>query len=75
MPIGIYWVDEQGIERPFSDLLHNDETSESLAVITHSHHEIHEGHSYAAHLDITTANTDEHRSAIGFRTSTRYPDT
>ena len=46
-----------------------DPSTHSLQVIDYSHHEIHEGDSYTAHFSNITANTDDHRTAIGLVTS------
>lgn len=40
----------------------------ALINLTHGHHEIHKGSSFCADYTITTAATDDHRTAIGFNT-------
>lgn len=39
-----------------------------VPVHTYAHAEIHQGNSFSAHYVITTASTDDHRTAIGFKT-------
>ena len=42
-----------------------DRATNTLQTIEYEHHEIHAGSSFTAHFDNTTANTDDHRTAIG----------
>ena len=46
-----------------------DASTHSLQTIDYAHHEIHSGSSYHASFHNVTANTDDHRSAIGIVTS------
>lgn len=46
-----------------------DASTHSLQTISYEHHEIHSGSSYHANFANVTANTDNHRTAIGFVTS------
>lgn len=43
-----------------------DATNEAVKTVDYTHAEIHEGNSFSAHLDNTTANQDVHRTFIGF---------
>ncbi len=45
-----------------------DQSSHTLTTIGHEHHEVHDGRSFAAYFDNTTANSDDDISAIGFIT-------
>ncbi len=68
MPTPIVYVDEHGQPVSLDKLIKKDMLTMATATIEYEHHEIHSGESYSAHFDNTTANTDDHRSAIGFRT-------
>jgi len=46
-----------------------DSSTHSLQTISYSHHEVHGGSSYHASFHNLTANTDDHRTAIGLVTS------
>ena len=59
MTIGIFWVDEKGIEHPFSELLLIDNLTGALESIETPHHEIHEGHSYVVQEGIQLNNTSK----------------
>lgn len=48
-----------------------DPVTHALDSIDHPHKEIHSGSSFVAHIDNTTANTDDHRTFLGFE----CPDT
>ena len=52
-----------------------DQSTHALTTITYAHHEIHSGGSYTTHFDNTTANTDDHRTAIGLQVAatTKWP--
>ena len=43
-----------------------DSATHALEIIDYEHHEIHSGSSFVAHVDNTTANTDDHRTFLGF---------
>ena len=45
-----------------------DPSTSSLQTIDYAHHEIHSGSSFTVHIQNTTANTDDHRTLIGFET-------
>ena len=45
-----------------------DASTHALNVVEYEHHEIHSGSAYSVYYDNTTANTDDHRSAIGLQT-------
>ena len=45
-----------------------DVASKATRTITNTHGQIHEGDAFSATFSITTANTDDHRTAIGFLT-------
>jgi hypothetical protein len=49
--------------------LRADASTHSLQVVDYAHHEIHSGSSYHTNFSNLTANTDAHRTAIGFVTS------
>ncbi len=48
-----------------------DGTSDSIRVVEHEHTKLHQGVAFNAHYSLTTAPTDDHRTAIGLTT----PDT
>ena len=58
---------------PYRDL-RMDMSTHSLQVIDYAHHEIHAGSSFHAEYSVTTANTDDHRTGILFKTpaTTKY---
>ncbi len=64
----VSWIDSDGQEHSFDELIAKDELTGATLTAEYEHHEIHSGESYASHLDNTTDNTDDHRSAVGFRT-------
>jgi len=43
-----------------------DASTHAFNVIDHAHHEVHGGSSFSIHIDNITANTDDHRTFIGF---------
>ncbi len=43
-----------------------DSISHALLGITHAHHHTHDGEHFTVHVNNTTANTDDHRTFIGF---------
>ena len=50
------------------DEVRMDASTNSLQVIQYEHHEIHSGSSFTVHIDNITANTDDHRTLLGFET-------
>ncbi len=64
----VLWVDEDGQEYSFDKLIAKDKVTGSTLTLEYEHHEIHTGESFSVHFDNTTDNTDDHRSAVGFRT-------
>jgi len=50
------------------DAIRIDAASNAFPVLTYEHHKIHDGSSFVAHIDNTTANNDLHRTLIGFET-------
>lgn len=55
------WIDASG----------TDKTTKAAILVPHALHKLHEGDSYSSHYTTTTAATDDHRTAIAFKT----PDT
>ena len=45
-----------------------DSATNALNVLDYAHHEIHGGSSFTVHIDNITANTDDHRTLLGFET-------
>ncbi len=45
-----------------------DDSSHAIVAVSIEHHEIHEGDSFSVHINNTTANTDDHRTLMGFET-------
>ena len=48
--------------------LRADLSTHTLQTIDYEHHEIHSGNSFVVHFSNTTANTDNHRTGIAFKT-------
>ncbi len=64
----VWLLDSEGRKVDASAIVPIDKVTGATLTIEYEHHEIHAEESYSVHLDNTTANTDDHRSAIGFRT-------
>ena len=50
------------------DKVRIDGSTNSLQTIEYEHHEIHQGSTFSVHIDNTTANTNDHRTLVGFET-------
>jgi len=51
-----------------TDEIRIDASTNALITMDHELHEIHAGGSFTVHVDNTTANTDDHRTLLGFET-------
>ncbi|MCK5604335.1 hypothetical protein KAR91_20770 [Candidatus Pacearchaeota archaeon] len=58
------WGDGEGE----TDEVRIDGVTNALATVSYPHKEIHDGHSFVAHVDNITANSDDDRTLVGFET-------